>query len=174
MFQSAAISSWAKRKSDESARKLTEVVQTRNILSEKYNELKSSFDLKESENAHFSRKLKEVEEALFAWEVELKKVKSDAEYYEDKSTSIELFTTVKVHVEILKEYTEGKLSSWDPEATFSVWEKMRTLYSRSDEEEDWKKVELAGTSRGVSSEAGKRASGSGAVEEGVIVEEIAE
>ena len=57
---------------------------------------------------------------LSAQEVKLKIAKSNAEYYEDKSTSIELFTTIKVHAKMLKEYTEGRLSSWDPKAAFST------------------------------------------------------
>ena len=46
--------------------------------------------------------------------------------------SIELFTIVKVRVEMLKEYTEDKISSWDPDVAFSAWEKMKTLYLESD------------------------------------------
>ena len=69
-------------------------------------------------------------------EAKLKKVELKTEYYENKSRSIEMFTTVKVHVEIMKEFTKGKSSSWDPELDFQYWEKMKTLYLESKEEED--------------------------------------
>ena len=111
--------SWVKEKSEAFAQKLTEAIQEHNILSEKYNELKSSADLKESENAHISKELNEVKATLSTWEAEFKKVESKVEYNKDKFTSIELFTTVKVHAKMLKEYTEGKISFWDTEAAFS-------------------------------------------------------
>ena len=95
LFQNTACLSWVKEKSEASTQKLTEAILVHNLLSEKYNELKSSVDLKESENARLKKKLKEVEVAFSAREAELKKVESKAEYYEDKSMSIELFTTVK-------------------------------------------------------------------------------
>ena len=100
-----------KERCENFARKLAKAVQSHNNISEKYNELKASSDLMKNENARLTRKLKESEAVLSAWEAEFKKVESKAEYYEDKSTSIELFTTVKVRAEMLKEYTEGKLSS---------------------------------------------------------------
>ena len=51
---------------------------------------------------------------------------------------------------------------------------MKTLYLGSDEEEDQQEVEPVGTSRGVPSRSGDGASGSGAAEEEVIVEAVAE
>ena len=60
---------------------------------------------------------------LSAREDEFKKVEFNVEYYKDKSISIELFTTIKVRAKMLKEYTEGKNYSWDPEAALSAWEK---------------------------------------------------
>ena len=41
----------------------------------------------------------------------MRKVELRAEYYEDKSNSIEIFTTVKVRAKIMKEFTNGKSSS---------------------------------------------------------------
>ena len=92
-----------------------------NEIFNKYNELKSFADLIKNENAYLSKNLKAAEATLAAKEAELKQVESKAEYYEDKSTSIKLFTTVKVYTEILKEYSEGKISSWDPEVAFAAW-----------------------------------------------------
>ena len=128
--------SWVKEKSEASTRKFAEAIQEHNTLCENYNELKSFADLKESENARLSKELKEVKAALSSREAEFRKVESKAEYYKDKSTSIKLFTTVKVRAELLKEYTEGRISSWDTKVTFSAWKKMKTLYSESEEEGD--------------------------------------
>ena len=122
-----------------------------------------------SENARLSKKLKEVEAALSAQEAELKKVETKAEYYDEKSTSIELFTTVKVHAEMLKEYTEGKISSWDSEVAFSAWEKMKTLYSESNGEGEQQEVEPV-----VPSRPRDGAYGSRAANEEVVVEEVVE
>ena len=83
-------------------------------ISKNYNELQSSADLMKSEKARLSKNLIVAEATLSTKEAELKRVESKVEYYEDKSTSIGLFTTVKVHAEMLKEYYEGKTSSWDP------------------------------------------------------------
>ena len=62
------------RKSEAFAQKLAEAVQAHNLLFEKYNELKSYADLKENENTHLIKKVKEAEATLSAWEAELKKV----------------------------------------------------------------------------------------------------
>ena len=99
-----------------------------------------------NENVCLKKKLEEVEAALSAQETELKKVKSKAEYYEDKSTSMKLFTTVKVRAEMLKEYTKGKFFAWDPEDAFSTWEQMKLLYSDSEVGEAQQAGELAGSS----------------------------
>ena len=135
-----------------------------NILSEKYNEPTTSANHKERENAHLGKELKKVKAALFVWEAKFKKVESKAEYYEDKSTSIKLFTTVKVHAEMLKEYIEGKISTWDLEAAFSAWEKMKALYLDSEKEKDRLVVKPAGPSGSDPSGPRDGASGSKAVE----------
>ena len=173
LFQSVSSLTWVKEKCETYAQKLVEAVQAHNNISEKYNELKASSNHMKNENAHLTRKLKESEVALSTQEVEFKKVESKAKYYEDKSTSIELFTTVKVHAKMLKEYTEGKLSSWDPKAAFPAWEKMKTLYSGSDEEGDQQKVKPAGSSGSDPSGARDGVSGSGATGEEVVVDDVA-
>ena len=61
-----------------------------------------------SENAHLTKKLKESEKTITVREDKLKKVEQKAKYYEDKCTSIEMFTTIKVRVEMMKEFVEGK------------------------------------------------------------------
>ena len=109
-----------KEKCEASTRRFAEAVQVHNNISDKYNELKSFVDLMKSENARLSKNLKAAEVALFAKEAKLKQVEFNAKYYEDKSTSINLFTIVKVHADMLKEYSEGKISSRDPEAAFAA------------------------------------------------------
>ena len=89
-----------------------------NELSKKYNELSSTVDLLKSENAHLSKRLKEEEGSITVREAELKRFKQRAEYYEDKSSSIEMYITVKVRTEMMREYLGGKASSWDTEAEF--------------------------------------------------------
>ena len=120
LFQTAVILSWVKGKSEDYVQKYNKVIQAHNILSKKYNEFKFSVGHKDSENAHLSKELIEVKAALSAWETELKKVKSDVKYCEDKSISIKLFTTIKVCAKMLKEYTEGTLSSWNLDVAFST------------------------------------------------------
>ena len=61
-----------------------------------------------------------MEVVLSAREAELKEVQSKAEYYKEKSTRIVLFTMVKIQVEMLKEYTEDKSSSWNPDEAFKA------------------------------------------------------
>ena len=58
--------------------------------------------------------------------------------------SIKLFTMVKVRVEMVKDYMEGKMSTWDPKANFSAWNKMKLLYSDCEGEEDQIMAEQAG------------------------------
>ena len=166
--------SWAKQKSKESARKLVEAVQTHNNLSVKYNELEVASDETKRENARLKKKLEEADAELFAQEIELKEAKSKAEHFEDKSTSMKLFTTVKVRTEMLKEYKEGQFSTWDPEAAFSAWEQMKLLYYDSKGEEEQQVDEPAGSSRVNPSGLKNVVPGSGVAEEEVTVEEIAE
>lgn len=56
---------------------------------------------------------------------ELKEVKKRAEHFEDKCTSIEMFTNIKVHAEMMKEFADGKASSWDVETEQVAWEKIK-------------------------------------------------
>ena len=166
--------SWVKEKCETFAQRLVEAVQAYNNIFKKYNELKDFADLMKSENARLSKKLKEAEVALYVPEAEFKKVESMAEYCEDKSTNIELFNVFKVRAEMVKEYTEGTIFSWDPEATFSAWEKMKTLYLESDGEGDQQEVEPAGPSRSNPSIPRDGAFGSGATKEEVVVEDVVE
>ena len=112
--------------------------------------------------------------AFSTQEAKFKKVESKAKYYKDKSTSIELFTTVKVCAEMLKEYIEGRISSWDTEVAFSTWEKMKTFYSESDEEGDQQEVEPINSSESDPSGPRDGAFGSKAAQEEVVVEDVAE
>ena len=48
------------------------------------------------------REVKKAMVALFVWNVELNQAIEKARYFEDKSRSIEMFTTVKVCVELLR------------------------------------------------------------------------
>lgn len=73
--------------------------------------------------------------------------KTKVEYYEDKSMSIKLFTMEKVRAEMVKDYKEGRMSTWDPEASYSAWEKMKLLYSNSEGEEDQEAVEQVSQDR---------------------------
>ena len=116
-----------------------------------------------------------MEAAYSTQNAELKEVWSKAEYLEDKSMSIKLFTTVKVRVEMVKEYKEGKLLDWDPKAAFSAWEKMKLLYSDSEGEEDQEMAERVDHGQSGPSGAEDLASGFGAdAREEVVVEEIVE
>ena len=72
--------------------------------------------------------MKETKATFFEWNREHEKVDGKAEYYEEKSRSIEMFNTIKVCAELLREFIDGKSSSWNPEAKFIAWEKMKTLY----------------------------------------------
>lgn len=36
--------------------------------------------------------------------------------------------TIKVYADVMQEFMDSKSSSWDPEADFKSWEKMKTLY----------------------------------------------
>ena len=106
--------SWLKYKYEASTQKVVEIVQAYNEISNKYNELNSTADLMKRKNAFLLKSLKAVEETFSIQEAELKQVEWHAEYYEDKSSSIEMHTTVKVRAKMLKEYIERKTFSWDP------------------------------------------------------------
>ena len=73
--------------------------------------------------------------------------------------SMKLFTIV----------TEGRMLAWDPEATFSTWEKMKLLYSDSKGEKDQEMAKQAGPSQ-----SGPSGSGNGESRLGATVEEVAE
>ena len=93
-------------------------MQAYNDIASKYNELQIDSELMKSENSHLTKKIKEDEAIISVREVVLKKVERKVEYYEEKSSSIEIFMTVKVCVEMINEFTEGKSYSWNPEAEF--------------------------------------------------------
>ena len=90
---------------------------------------------------------------------------------------MEMYTTVNVRVEMMKKKLDGKASSWDTEATFRSWEKMKTLYSESEGENELQdvvsaklvEVTLAGPS---SNKDG--AFGFVGVEEEMVVEDVVE
>ena len=92
-----------------------------------------------SENVRLTKKLKEVKATLSAQDAKLQKVMDKAEYYKNKYRSIEMFTTVKVRTEVIQEYVDGKSSSWNLEADFKSWEKMK-------KEEDEESILVASTS----------------------------
>ena len=50
-----------------------------------------------------------------------------------------MFTTFKVHAELMWEYVDGKASCWSPEMEFKSQEKIKILYSEleKDKEEDY-------------------------------------
>ena len=129
-----------------------------NEISKKYNELHSAMDLMKSENAHLTKSLKEVETTISVRVAELKRVEWHADYYEDKSSSIKMYTTVKVRAEIMKKFAKGKTSSWNPEAAFKSSEKMKTLYSESEEEDELQSVAFVGNNEPSGAELGERRS----------------
>ena len=97
-----------------SARMFSEAVESYNNLSSQYNVHKKDADVKEDENARLKKTVEDLEALLSAREKELKDAQFKGEYYEDKSTSMKLFTTVKVRAEMTKKYSKGKALSWDP------------------------------------------------------------
>ena len=165
--------SWLKDKCEASTQKVTEVVQAYNDIVNKYNKLQTASDLMKSENTRLTKKLKEAEVTISVQEAELKKVELKAEYYEEKSRSIEMFTTEKFHAEIMKEFADGKSSSQDPEADFKSWEKMKTLYSESEEEED-ELVTVAFVEQPEPSGEKGGACSRGGAEEKVLVQDVVE
>ena len=64
--------------------------------SSQYNVLKKDVNVKEEENARLKKRVEDLEALMTAREKELKDAQFKVEYYEDKSTSMKLFTTVKV------------------------------------------------------------------------------
>ena len=72
------------------------MVETYNKLSGQYNDLKKGVDAKDAENACLKKKVENLEAAVSARDKALKDAQYRADYYEDKSTSMKLFTTVKV------------------------------------------------------------------------------
>ena len=71
-------------------------METYNKLSDQYNTFKKSADAKDGENARLKKKVEDLEALISSRDKELKEAQYRADYYEDKSTSMKLFTTVKV------------------------------------------------------------------------------
>ena len=113
-----------------------EAIQAHNKVLRKYNELNSTADLLKSENACLSKSLKKAEATISLREVELKQVEQRVEYYQDKSSSMEMYTTVKIRVEMMRDFLDEKASSWDIKAISALGEKMKTLYSESEGEDE--------------------------------------
>ena len=80
--------------------------------------------------------MEELESLVSARDKELTDARYKADYYEDKSTSMKLFTTVKVREEMTKEYSEGKATNWDLAVASLAWEEMKLLYSDLEGEDD--------------------------------------
>ena len=78
--------------------------------------------------------------------------------------------TVKVRAEMMKEFTEGKTSSWDPEAEFKSWEKMKTLYSKFEGKDEPQAVAFVKPTEPSKEKGG--ASRSGVLEDEVVVEYV--
>ena len=163
--------SWLKDKCEASSWKVTEVVQAYNDIANKYNDLQAASNLMKCENARLTKKLKEAKTTISVQEAKLKKVKLKAEYYEDKSHSIEMFLIEKVHAEIMKEFTERKSPFWDPEADFKSWEKIKTLYSESKEKEDELVMVAFTKSTEPSGEKSRASTSEAGAEEEVVVED---
>ena len=142
-----------------------------NKLSDQYNVLKKSAEAKEGENARLKKKIEDLEALISARDKELKDAQYRADYYEDRSTSMKLFTTVKVRAEMMKEFSEGRATDWDPVAAASAWEEMKLLYSDS-EGEDEQATEGAGPSqtspRGTQGEETELGDATGVVIEDVV------
>ena len=107
-----------------------------NKLSDQYNVLKKGVDAKDGENARLKKKVEDLEALISARDKDLKDAQYKADYYEDRSTSMKLFTTVKVRAEMMKEFSEGKATGWDLAAASSAWEEMKLLYSDSEGEDE--------------------------------------
>ena len=122
------------------------MVETYNKLSDQYNALKKNADAKDGENARLKKKVEDLEALVSARDKDLKDARYRVDYYEDRSTSMKLFTTVKVRAEMMKEFSEGKATGWDLAAASLAWEEMKLLYSDS-EGEDEQATEDAGHSQ---------------------------
>ena len=87
---------------------------------------------------------------------------------------MKLFTIVKVQAEMMREYSEGKASFWDPVAASLAWEEMKLLYSNSEGEDEQNVEEDTGPSRALPSGTQGAVTGFGVGEEDVIVEDVIE
>ena len=79
-----------------STRQFFEAVESYNNLSGQYNDLKKDADTKGEENVRLKKRVEDLEALMSVREKELKDAQSKADYYEDRSTSMKLYTTVKV------------------------------------------------------------------------------
>ena len=161
-------------KSEASARQFSEAVESYNNLFGQYNDLKKDADVKGEENIRLKKRVEDLEALMSVWEKELKDAQVKAEYYEDKLTSMKLFTTVKVQAEMARDYSEGKASSWDLVAASSAWEEMKLLYSDSKGEDDQNVEEDVGSSRVSLSGTQGAIAGSRAGGEEVVVKNVVE
>ena len=112
------------------------MAETYNKLSGQYNDIKKSIDSKDAENTRLKKKVEELEADVSARDKALKDAQYRADYFEDKSMSMKLFTTVKIRAEMVKEFSEGKATAQDLEAASTAWEEMKLLYSDSEGEEE--------------------------------------
>ena len=125
-----------RKKSEASARQFSEAVESYNNLFGQYNDLKKGADAKDAKNARLKKKIEVLEALVSARDKALKDAQYRADYYEDRSTSMKLFTTVKVRAKMVKEFSEGKATAWDLAAASSAWEEMKLLYSDSEGEDE--------------------------------------
>ena len=148
------------------------MAETYNKLSGQYNDLKKGIDLKDAEIARLKKKVEELEADISVRDKAVKDAQYRADYFEDRSTSMKLFTTVKIRAEMVKEFSEGKAAAWDLEVASKAWEEMKLLYSDS-EGEDEQATEEAGPSQSSPCGAqGEEAEPGGAT--GVVVEDVVE
>ena len=123
------------------------------------------------DNVRLKKKVEELEALVSVWDKELADAWYKVDYYEDKSTSMKLFTTVKIRAEMTKEYSEGKVANWDLAAASSAWEEMKLLYSDSEGEDD-QGVEDIGPSqnslRGTQGDVAELGDGGGVFVEDVV------
>ena len=85
--------------------------------------------MKGEENIRLKKRVEDLEALMSVREKEMKDAKYKVEYYEDKSTSMKLFTTMKVRAEMTRDFSEGKASTWDLAAASSAWEEMKLFFS---------------------------------------------
>ena len=115
--------------------------------------------------------MEELEALISVRDKELTDARYKADYYEDKLTSMKLFTTMKVRVEMTKEYSDGMATNWDLAAASSAWEEMKLLYSDSEGEDD-QGVEDIGPSQ--NSPRGTQGDAAGPGDGGEGVEDVVE